>query len=74
MLPRLRGQMRAGEGMSLVTTDLRDCIHVDLTDGEREVLRAGIVEWGGPVRVTQELAVAMGSGTKRTHSWRATAS
>ena len=35
-------------------------IAIDLTDDERAVLRAGLVEWGGPARVTQEFAVAMG--------------
>jgi hypothetical protein len=35
-------------------------IAIDLTDDQRAVLRAGLVEWGGPARVTQELAVAMG--------------
>ncbi len=35
-------------------------IQLDLSDREIEVLRSGLVEWGGPARVTQELAVAMG--------------
>lgn len=35
-------------------------VQLNLTDDERAVLRAGLVEWGGPTRVTQELAVAMG--------------
>lgn len=35
-------------------------VQLDLTDDERAVLRAGLAEWGGPARVTQELAVAMG--------------
>lgn len=35
-------------------------IQLDLTDRERAILRSGLVEWGGPARVTQELAVAMG--------------
>jgi len=35
-------------------------IELTLTDREVEVLRCGLVEWGGPARVTQELAVAMG--------------
>ena len=37
-----------------------ECIRVDLTDRERGILRSGLIEWGGPARVTQELAVAMG--------------
>lgn len=35
-------------------------IHLDLTDLERAILRSGLVEWGGPANVTEELAVAMG--------------
>jgi hypothetical protein len=35
-------------------------IQLELTESERSILRSGIVEWGGPARVTQELAVAMG--------------
>jgi hypothetical protein len=35
-------------------------ISLELTDDERAVLRAGLVEWGGPARATQELAFAMG--------------
>jgi hypothetical protein len=37
-----------------------DVIAIDLTADERAVLRAGLVEWGGPARVTEEFAVAMG--------------
>jgi hypothetical protein len=37
-----------------------ELIAIDLTDDERGVLRAGLVEWGGPARVTQDLARAMG--------------
>ena len=39
---------------------MSELIAIDLTDEERSVLRAGLVEWGGPARVTQELAVGMG--------------
>ena len=39
---------------------MSESIHLDLTDHERAILRSGLVEWGGPARVTQELAVAMG--------------
>jgi len=34
-----------------------------LTDAERHLLWAGLVEWGGPARCTDELAVAMGFGS-----------
>jgi hypothetical protein len=32
----------------------------DLDDVERHLLRWGIIEWGGPARCTEEMAVAMG--------------
>ena len=32
----------------------------DLDDTERRLLRWGIIEWGGPARCTDEMAVAMG--------------
>ena len=32
----------------------------DLDDVERRLLRGGVVEWGGPARCTEEMAVAMG--------------
>lgn len=32
----------------------------DLDDEERHLLRCGLVEWGGPARCTEEMAVAMG--------------
>ncbi|GAA0994800.1 hypothetical protein [Subtercola frigoramans] len=31
-----------------------------LTPTERQVLRSGLIEWGGPARCTEELAIAMG--------------
>ena len=37
-----------------------DTLDVPLTDDERLVLWAGLIEWGGPARCTEELAVAMG--------------
>ena len=40
--------------------DLDELIEYDLTAIERDVLRHGLVEWGGPARCTEELAVAMG--------------
>ncbi|MFK0005097.1 hypothetical protein [Paenarthrobacter sp. NPDC090522] len=33
---------------------------LDLTDKERELLRCGLREWGGPARCTEAMAVAMG--------------
>lgn len=33
---------------------------VELTDEERDVLAAGLLEWIGPARPTEELAVALG--------------
>lgn len=35
-------------------------IQLRLSDDERAVLSAGLLEWGGPARCTEELAVAMG--------------
>lgn len=35
-------------------------IPVDLSDDERAVLRAGLLDWGGPATPTDALAVAMG--------------
>jgi hypothetical protein len=37
-----------------------DDVSFDLTEDERAVLRAGLLEWGGPARCTEELAVGMG--------------
>jgi hypothetical protein len=35
-------------------------IHVQLTADERAVLRAGLLDWGGPARPTDAFATAMG--------------
>ena len=35
----------------------------ELTEDEREVLRRGLLEWGGPARCTEALAVAMDFGS-----------
>jgi hypothetical protein len=32
----------------------------DLDDVERRMLRWGVIEWGGPARCTDEMAIAMG--------------
>jgi hypothetical protein len=32
----------------------------DLTDQERDLLARGVIEWAGPARCTEELALAMG--------------
>jgi hypothetical protein len=45
---------------SPVTVEAGDAIDLHLTDDERALLRAGLLEWRGPARVTQELAVGMG--------------
>ncbi|MFD7844857.1 hypothetical protein ACFV4K_18215 [Nocardia sp. NPDC059764] len=34
-------------------------VAIDLSDDEREVLRCGLREWGGPTRCSDALAVAM---------------
>jgi hypothetical protein len=41
-------------------SDPNELIDVDLTDEERYVLNRGLVEWGGPARCTDAMAVAMG--------------
>jgi len=40
--------------------DVSERIGVDLTTEEIRLLTAGLVEWGGPARCTDRLAVAMG--------------
>jgi hypothetical protein len=35
-------------------------IEIELDDTERFVLRWGLIDWGGPARCTEEMAVAMG--------------
>lgn len=40
--------------------DSDEIFPVELTVDEREVLRSGLQEWGGPARCSEELAVAMG--------------
>jgi hypothetical protein len=35
-------------------------VHVQLTEDERLVLRAGLLDWGGPAKPTDALAVALG--------------
>jgi len=37
-----------------------ELVSVVLADDEREVLRRGLAEWGGPASCTEALAVAMG--------------
>jgi hypothetical protein len=37
-----------------------DLLSPELTDAERRFLRWGVIEWGGPARCTEEMAVAMG--------------
>lgn len=37
-----------------------DILSPELTDAERQFLRWGVIEWGGPARCTEEMAVAMG--------------
>lgn len=39
---------------------INDLLDVPLDDDEREVLRSGLLEWGGPARCTHAMALAMG--------------
>lgn len=40
--------------------DPGDVLQPDLDEVERGILRWGVIEWGGPARCTNEMAVAMG--------------
>jgi len=40
--------------------DSHEAIEITLTDKERRILLAGLLEWGGPAHPTEELAAAMG--------------
>ncbi|WP_282778381.1 hypothetical protein [Nocardia sp. CC201C] len=40
--------------------DLDGLVAIELSEDEREVLRRGLSEWGGPAHCTDALAVAMG--------------
>ena len=37
-----------------------EIVVVELDEDERDLLRCGLVEWGGPARCSEELAIAMG--------------
>jgi hypothetical protein len=41
-----------------------DLVHVELTDYERRVLQQGLFQWGGPARLKDPLAIAMGFANK----------
>lgn len=45
---------------SRVVAMLDDAVDVALTDEERFLLNHGLVEWGGPARCTETMAVAIG--------------
>jgi hypothetical protein len=40
--------------------DPEELIDIALDDSERNLLRCGVMEWGGPAYCTDEMAVAMG--------------
>ncbi|WP_297627024.1 hypothetical protein [Nocardia sp.] len=48
-------------------------IEIDLSDDERDVLRCGLSEWGGPARCSDALAVAMGVQSQKQGRSRAAA-
>lgn len=56
-LPLLRRAERMSGSSSMTGSEQ---VLADLTEDERELLCRGLVEWGGPARCTQELAIAMG--------------
>lgn len=37
-----------------------ELIHAELNRDERDLLVAGLIQWGGPARPTEQLAIAMG--------------
>jgi hypothetical protein len=42
--------------------DPNTLVDLNLAPEERNLLRRGLLEWGGPTRCTEELAIAMGFG------------
>ena len=48
-----------------MTTGSDDLVNFDLSADEREFLREGLSQWGGPAGCTEELAVAMGFESAR---------
>lgn len=44
----------------MLPVDAMEKLSVDLDESERRVLAAGLNEWGGPARPTEELAIAIG--------------
>lgn len=40
--------------------DAEEMLEVELSDLERRVLHWGVIDWGGPARCTEEMAVALG--------------
>ncbi len=57
--PTGAGLTRAGSGI-MSSVDATEVISVELDESERRVLAAGLDEWGGPARPTEELAIALG--------------
>src|SRR2546421_13536 len=51
------GALQSGHSAWVEPTDV---LSPDLDDVERQMLRWGVIEWGGPARCTDELAIAMG--------------
>ncbi len=47
-------------GHAVGVPEPHELVNVSLTDDERYVLNRGLVEWGGPARCTDAMAVAMG--------------
>src|SRR5467141_1751578 len=51
---------RRGACLTITAVDPQEAIEIPLSDEERQLLRAGLAEWGGPAHCTKEFAVAMG--------------
>jgi hypothetical protein len=59
-LPLLAGMLVPVFWWLMTYVDPTELLSLDLDDNERRFLSWGIVEWGGPARCTEEMAVAMG--------------
>lgn len=46
--------------LTMSALDAQEAVDVPLNNEERQLLRAGLAEWGGPAHCTDEFAVAMG--------------
>lgn len=57
---RANGNVQPTSRQNVIVTESQDVIDIALTADERYLLNRGLVEWGGPARCTEAMAVAMG--------------